>query len=241
MQTMKIGVVIPARNEEDSITLVLDAIPQQMSSTVVVVDNNSTDQTAAMARKNGAVVLQETLPGYGRVVQRGLRYFKDHPVDIVVFLDGDYSDYPEEMGQLIAPIMDEGYDMVLSTRLNPLYNKSSLSPHVVYGNKLVVFLINRLFDTKYTDLGPFRAIRYDTLERLQMEDNNYGWTVEMQVKACLQRLKVKEVPVRYRARIGTSKISGTIKGSVLAGTKMIYTVLKLLPSRSGSRVKQQPR
>lgn len=236
MQRPKIGVVIPARNEEDSIVLVLDAIPQQFPSTVVVVDNNSTDQTATMAREHGAVVLQEKLPGYGRVVQTGLRYFKDHPVDIVVFLDGDYSDYPEEMGQLVEPIMNQGYDMVLSTRLNPLYDKKSLSPHVIYGNKLVVFLINRLFATDYTDLGPFRAIRYDALKQLQMEDNNYGWTVEMQVKARLHRLKVKEVPVRYRARIGTSKISGTIKGSVLAGTKMIYTALKLLPSRAGSLV-----
>ncbi|MCP4040902.1 MAG: glycosyltransferase family 2 protein [Gammaproteobacteria bacterium] len=237
MQRPKIGVVIPAHNEEDSIALVLDAIPRQFPSTVVVVDNNSTDQTAHTAREHGAVVLREKLHGYGRVVQTGLRHFKDHPVDIVVFLDGDYSDYPEEMGQLIAPIMDNGYDMVLSTRLNPLYDKKSLSPHVIYGNKLVVFLINRFFATEYTDLGPFRAIRYDALKELRMEDNNYGWTVEMQVKARLHRLKVKEVPVHYRARIGTSKISGTIKGSLLAGTKMIYTILKLLPTRPGSRVK----
>ncbi|MCK5308886.1 MAG: glycosyltransferase family 2 protein, partial [Zetaproteobacteria bacterium] len=206
---------------------VLDAIPQQFSSTVVLVDNSSTDQTAEIAQEHGAVVIHEKLPGYGRVVQTGLRYFKDHPVDIVVFLDGDFSDYPEEMGKLVEPIINHDYDMVLSTRLNPLYDKNSLSPHVIYGNKLVVFLINRLFSTGYTDLGPFRAIRYDALKQLQMEDNNYGWTVEMQVKARLRGLKVKEVPVRYRSRIGTSKISGTIKGSILAGSKMFYTLFGL--------------
>ena len=231
MQTPKVGVIIPAHNEGGSIALVVDAIPQEFSSTIIVVDNNSTDQTAAIAKQHGAIVLQEKLRGYGRVVQTGLRYFEDHPVDVVVFLDGDYSDYPEEMGQLIEPIMNQDYDMVLSTRLNPLYDKNSLSPHVIYGNKLVVFLINRLFATDYTDLGPFRAIRYDALERLQMEDNDYGWTVEMQVKARLHRLKVMEVPVHYRSRIGTSKISGTIKGSVLAGSKMIYTAFKLLAAR----------
>lgn len=227
MQTPKVGVVIPAHNEEDSIALVLDAIPQEFSSSVVVVNNNSTDRTAEIAREKGAIVLQEKLRGYGRVVQTGLHYFEDHPVDIIVFLDGDYSDYPEEMERLVEPIVNQGYDMVLSTRLNPLYDKNSLSPHVIYGNKLVVFMINLLFSTQYTDLGPFRAIRYDALRQLQMEDNNYGWTVEMQAKARLHGLKTKEVPFRYRTRIGTSKISGTIKGSILAGTKMLYTAIKL--------------
>lgn len=227
MQTPKVGVVIPAHNEEDSIALVLNAIPQEFTSSVVVVDNNSTDRTAEIAREKGAVVLHEKLRGYGRVVQTGLRHFRDHAVDIVVFLDGDYSDYPEEMGRLIEPIVNQSYDMVLSTRLNPLYDKNSLSPHVIYGNKLVVVLTNLLFGSSYTDLGPFRAIRYDALEQLGMEDNNYGWTVEMQAKARLHKLKVMEVPFRYRTRIGTSKISGTIKGSVLAGSKMLYTVFKL--------------
>jgi glycosyltransferase involved in cell wall biosynthesis len=224
---MAIGVVIPARNEEGAIALVLDAIPAWLNATKVVVDNGSTDRTADIARAHGAIVLGEPMPGYGRVVQRGLRHFRESPVDIVVFLDGDYSDYPEEMGRLLEPITRQDYDMVSSTRLNPLYDKHALPPHVVYGNKLVVFLINRLFGSSYTDLGPFRAIRRDALERLDMRDNNYGWMVEMQVKARLQRLRVMEVPVRYRPRIGTSKISGTVKGSVLAGSKMIYTALKL--------------
>ncbi|NIR96662.1 MAG: glycosyltransferase family 2 protein [Gammaproteobacteria bacterium] len=227
MSLARVGVVIPARNEENAIASVLDAIPARYSPTVVVVDNASTDATAAVARSRGAVVLEEERPGYGRVMQRGLRYLEDHPVDIVVFLDGDYSDYPEEMGRLVEPILDGGCDLVLSTRLDPLYDKTALPPHVIYGNKLVVLLINRLFGTAYTDLGPFRAIRRDALQRLRMTDMNYGWTVEMQVKARLHRLRVMEVPMRYRARVGQSKISGTIKGSVLAGSKMIYTALRL--------------
>lgn len=223
----RIGVVIPARNEEDAIAQVLRAIPPQLAAKVVVVDNRSTDRTATIARELGAVVLREEGPGYGRVMQTGLRYFENHPVDIVVFLDGDYSDYPDEMTRLIEPILNDGYDFVLSTRLNPLYDPRSLLPHVVYGNKLVVFLINLLFGTQYTDLGPFRAIRHDALRRLDMCDMNYGWTVEMQVKARLHGLKTKEVPVRYRQRIGKSKISGTIKGTILAGSIMLRTVIKL--------------
>lgn len=227
--TARIGVVIPARNEEDAIAQVLRAIPPQLAAKVVVVDNRSTDRTATIARELGAVVLREEIPGYGRVMQTGLHYFENHPVDIIVFLDGDYSDYPEEMTRLIEPILNDGYgyDFVLSTRLNPLYDPRSLLPHVVYGNKLVVFLINLLFGTQYTDLGPFRAIRYDALRRLDMRDMDYGWTVEMQAKARLCGLKTKEMPVRYRQRIGKSKISGTIKGTILAGTIMLRTVMKL--------------
>lgn len=227
MSTPKIGVIIPARNEEDSIAHVLRDIPANLSPCVVVVNNRSTDRTAEIARAHGAVVLDEQRPGYGRVMLTGLEYFARHPVDVVVFLDGDYSDYPDEMGRLVQPILEEGYDLVLSTRLNPLYDKESLGPHVIYGNKLVVFLMNLLCGSRYTDLGPFRAIRYDALKKLDMQDLNYGWTVEMQAKACRCGLKVKEVPFRYRQRIGKSKISGTIKGTVLAGSKMIYLVFKL--------------
>jgi glycosyltransferase involved in cell wall biosynthesis len=225
--TATVGVVIPVRNEEASIALVLQDIPADINALVVVVDNGSTDATARNAQESGAVVLHEQIPGYGRVMSKGIGYFKDQPVDIVVFLDGDYSDYPQEMVKLIEPINNNGYDMVVSTRLDPLYDKNSLPFHVVWGNKLVVFLMNLLFRTTYTDLGPFRAIRYDRLIQLHMEDPNYGWTVEMQAKAKLMGLKVKEFPVHYRERIGQSKISGTIKGSVLAGSKMLYTLLKL--------------
>lgn len=225
--TTAVGVVIPVRNEEASIALVLQDIPADINALVVVVDNGSTDATARIAQESGAVVLHEPVPGYGRVMSRGIDYFKERPVSIVVFLDGDYSDYPQEMVKLIEPIINNGYDMVVSTRLDPLYDKKSLPIHVVWGNKLVVFFMNLLFRTSYTDLGPFRAIRYDRLIQLHMEDPNYGWTVEMQTKAKLLGLKVKEYPVRYRQRIGQSKISGTIKGSILAGSKMLYTLLKL--------------
>ncbi|MCR4347758.1 MAG: glycosyltransferase family 2 protein [Sulfuricaulis sp.] len=222
----KIGVIIPARDEEDSIAHVLRDIPADLSPCVVVVNNRSTDRTAEIARAHGAVVINEQRPGYGRVMLTGLEYFARHPVDIVVFLDGDYSDYPAEMGRLVQPIVEEGYDLVLSTRLNPLLDKESLGPHVIYGNKLVVFLMNLLSGSRYTDLGPFRAIRYDALRKLDMRDLNYGWTVEMQAKAWRLGLKVMEVPMRYRKRIGQSKISGTIKGTVLAGSKMIYMVFR---------------
>ena len=227
MPRPEIGVIIPARNEQDSIAHVLCDIPAGLSARVVVVNNRSSDRTAEIARAHGAVVLDEHRPGYGRVMLTGLDYFARHPVDVVVFLDGDYSDYPAEMGRLVQPIVEDGYDLVLSTRLNPLLDKESLGPHVIYGNKLVVFLMNLLSGSRYTDLGPFRAIRYDALRKLDMRDLNYGWTVEMQAKAWRQRLKVLELPMRYRKRIGQSKISGTIKGTVLAGSKMIYTALRL--------------
>ena len=163
MATPKIGVIIPARNEEGSIANVLRDIPAELSPRVVVVNNRSTDRTAEIARAHGAVVLDEDRPGYGRVMLTGLEYFARHPVDVVVFLDGDYSDYPDEMGRLVQPILEEGCDLVLSTRLNPLYDKKSLGPHVIYGNKLVVFLMNFLCGSRHIDLGPFRAIRYDAM------------------------------------------------------------------------------
>jgi glycosyltransferase involved in cell wall biosynthesis len=228
---VKVGVVIPARNEEASIALVLQDIPGELNAIVVVVDNGSSDATARIALESGAIVLHEQCSGYGRVMSKGIAYFKHQPVDIVVFLDGDYSDYPAEMGELIQPIIMNGCDMVVSTRLNPLYDKKSLPFHVVWGNKLVVYFMNLLFRTIHTDLGPFRAIRYDRLIQLGMQDPNYGWTVEMQTKAQLLGFAVDEFPVRYRKRIGQSKISGTIKGSLLAGSKMFYTLLKLYFTR----------
>ena len=225
--TVKVGVIIPARNEESSIALVLRDIPAELNATVIVVDNGSSDETVRVARESGARVIQEQVPGYGRVMSIGINYFADHPADIIVFLDGDYSDYPKMMPDLLGPIINDEADMVVSTRLNPLFDRSSLPVHVVWGNRLVVFLMNLLFQTRHSDLGPFRAIRYQRLLDLQMKDPDYGWTVEMQVKAKLQGLRVMEIPVRYRRRIGQSKISGTLKGSILAGSKMIYTLIKL--------------
>ena len=240
---LSVGVIIPARNEESSIALVLQEIPEAINARVVVVDNGSSDATASIARELGAFVLHESIPGYGRVMSRGIGFFEDSPVDIIVFLDGDYSDYPQEMLKLIEPIVNNKFDMVVSTRLNPLYDKKSLPFHVVWGNRLVVFFMNLLFRTNHTDLGPFRAIRYDRLLQLKMQDSDYGWTVEMQVRAKLEDLKVMELPVKYRLRIGKSKISGTLKGSAVAGYKMFYTLIKLrfapegatLPGNIGSR------
>lgn len=218
-------------------------IPDAINACVVVVDNGSSDATASIAQESGAFVLHEPVTGYGRVVSRGIGFFEDKPVDIIVFLDGDNSDYAQEMPKLIEPIVNNAFDMVVSTRLNPLYDKKSLPLHVVWGNRLVVFFMNLLFGTNHTDLGPFRAIRYDRLLQLHMQDRDYGWTVEMQVRAKLEGFKVRELPVKYRLRIGQSKISGTIKGSVLAGWKMLYTLIKLrfapdtatLPGNIGSR------
>jgi glycosyltransferase involved in cell wall biosynthesis len=235
----QIAVIVPARDEEESIGLVLRDIPTNYRLLVIVVDNGSRDRTAEVARQYGAVVLQQPLRGYGNVMLKGLAYLATQPVDIVVFLDGDYSDYPEEMPRLVEPIQRGESDMVLSTRLNPMFDKAALPPHVVYGNRFCVFLTNLLFGTRYTDLGPFRAIRYDALMRLRMEDRNYGWTVEMQIKAKLHGLRTMEIPMRYRKRVGQSKISGTIRGSVLAGSKIIYTIIRLF--FVGRRIQAQAR
>jgi len=227
------AVIIPARNEEQSIELVLRDIPLNYRSLVIVVDNGSRDLTAEVAKRHGAVVLREPLPGYGNVMLSGLDYLATHPVNIVVFLDGDYSDYPEEMPRLVEPILRGESDMVLSTRLKPLFDKTALPPHVVYGNRLCVFLTNLFFGTRYTDLGPFRAIRYDALMRLQMEDRNYGWTVEMQVRAAEECLRICELPVRNLPRTaGISKISGTIGGSIRAGTIILSTIASLWLKKS---------
>lgn len=239
MPSPRIAVVIPARNEERSIALVLRDIPTIYHPLIIVVDNGSRDRTAEVAERHGAIVLREQQPGYGNVMLKGLDYLATHPIDIVVFLDGDYSDYPEEMPRLVEPIQRGESDMVLSTRLNPLFDMEALPPHVVYGNRLCVFLTNIFFGTRYTDLGPFRAIRYDALMQLQMEDRNYGWTVEMQIKAKLHGLRTMEVPVRYRKRVGQSKISGTIRGSVLAGSKILYTIFRLFIA--GRRIQKTAR
>jgi len=222
-----IGVIIPARNEALSIALVLAAIPDTLECRVVVVDNRSDDGTGDLARANGATVLREEGHGYGRVVSRGVDHFRANPVDIIVFLDGDYSDYPEVLPELVEPIVAGRLDMVVSTRMNPVDDPRALPPHVVYGNRFCVWLMNRLFATRYTDMGPFRAVALGPFLALGMRDTNYGWNAEMQIRAELLDLRVSEFPVRYRRRIGVSKISGTVKGTVSAGAKIIYTILRL--------------
>ena len=223
-----IKLVIPAINEEKSIGLVLQAIPSGICTELIVVDNNSDDNTAAIAKENGATVILQKLPGYGNACLKGLEYIRENGgCDIVVFLDGDFSDHPEELPKLLAPILNGNADMVIGSRIKQLREAGSMTPQQVFGNWLAVFLIRILFRHRFTDLGPFRAITWQALEKLKMEDKNYGWTVEMQVKAVKEKLRCVNIPVRYRKRAGgESKVSGTVKGSVLAGIKIIKTIFK---------------
>ena len=221
-----VGVIIPALNEEQSIGRVLADIPTGLADTVVVVDNGSTDRTAAVAAAAGATVVSESRRGYGQACLTGMAALAAADVDVVVFLDGDYSDYPEEMGSLVEPIIRGDADFVVGSRVRGERQQGALLPQARFGNALATWLIHLLYGVEYTDLGPFRAIRQEALERLQMADRDFGWTVEMQAKAARRRLRVTEIPVRYRKRIGTSKISGTVKGSILAGYKILSTIAR---------------
>ncbi len=219
-----IVVIIPAYNEEAAIGKVLEAIPGSLVRRVIVVDNGSTDRTSARAAAKGAAIVWEPRRGYGQACLSGIAALGN--VDIVVFLDGDYSDYPEEMSALVAPILQGEADLVIGSRTLGRREKGALLPQARFGNALATWLIRRLFGVQYTDLGPFRAIRSGTLRRLRMEDRNFGWTVEMQVKAARLGVRIVEVPVRYRRRIGTSKISGTLSGTIRAGYKILWTILR---------------
>lgn len=224
-----IAVLIPALNEEDSLPHVIAAIPKEFVTEVLVVNNGSQDRTADVARAAGARVVDEPKRGYGAACLRGLdelAHRASGPPDIVVFLDGDFSDYPEELPALVQPILEDRADMVLGSRLLGKREKGAMPPQSLFGNKLACWLMRILFGARYTDLGPFRAIRWLALQKLGMRDRNFGWTVEMQIKAVRQGLRTLEVPVRYRCRIGTSKISGTIRGSIAAGYKILYLIAK---------------
>ena len=225
-----IKVVIPANNEEQSIGLVLRDIPKNLVSEVVVVNNASADQTSRVAAAAGATVLDEPLPGYGKACLRGIRYLDQEGKrpDILVFLDGDYSDYPQEMEQVVAPVLKGGMDLVIGSRTLGRRAKGSMTFPQVFGNWLATTLMRLFYGVRFTDLGPFRAIRFDKLLEIKMADQTYGWTVEMQVKATRHRLKITEVPVNYKKRIGVSKVSGTIKGTVMAGYKILWTIFKYL-------------
>jgi len=221
----KISVIIPALNEEESIGLVLNDIPGEIVEDVIVVDNGSNDNTVTVANSLGARVIREPLKGYGAACLRGISQLK-HDTDIVVFLDADYSDYPQDIHTVIKPIVTDKAEMVIGSRMSGTREKGALLPQAVFGNKLATFLIRLFWGFKYTDLGPFRAIKYKDLLALNMMDKNFGWTVEMQIKALKKGLRIVEVPVRYRKRIGKSKITGTFSGTVRAGVKIIYTIFK---------------
>jgi glycosyltransferase involved in cell wall biosynthesis len=223
----KIKVIIPAFNEQDAIANVINDIPTLVDE-IIVVSNNSTDATEKNARNAGATVLKEIRKGYGYACLKGLDYvanLKDTP-DIIVFLDGDYSDFPEQLTEIIAPIINNDTDFVIGARVKELREEGSMTPQQIFGNWLATFLMKLIFGAKFTDLGPFRAIKYDKLLSLNMEDKTYGWTVEMQLKALKQDLLYTEIPVKYRNRIGVSKVSGTLKGSILAGVKILSWIFK---------------
>lgn len=228
----KIYVVIPAYNEEESIGKVVRDIPSEYVTEVVVISNASTDATVKNAREAGATVLEESNKGYGYACLKGLAYLAEKQdslrPDIVVFLDGDYSDYPEELPELVKPIIDQGYDLVIGSRDLGDREKGAMMPQQIFGNWLATTLIRLLYNVRFTDLGPFRAVSYDKLLEIDMQDKTYGWTVEMQVKAAKLKFKCTEVPVRYRKRIGVSKVTGTVKGTILAGYKILWTIFKLI-------------
>lgn len=223
----KIQVIIPAYNEEKAIAHVIKEIPNTVDE-IIVISNNSTDNTVDIAIKAGATVLLENRKGYGYACLKGMEYISNQEIkpDIVVFLDGDYSDYPEDLTQIIAPILNDNIDFVVGSRVARFREKHSMTPQQVFGNWLATTLMKIFFSATYTDLGPFRAIKYDKLVALQMEDKTYGWTVEMQLKVLKQKMTYVEIPVRYKNRIGISKVSGTVKGSVMAGIKIIGWIFK---------------
>ncbi|MFN0728127.1 glycosyltransferase family 2 protein [Polaribacter gochangensis] len=227
-----IKVIIPAYNEQDSIANVIHDIPSIVDE-IIVVSNNSTDKTEENAKNAGATVIQESRKGYGFACLKGMDYIASTSLsdpnkkpEIIVFLDGDYSDYPEQLTEIIAPIINDNIDFVIGARVKRLRETGSMTPQQVFGNWLATFLMNLFFGAKFTDLGPFRAIKYDKLVALNMEDKTYGWTVEMQLKALKQKLTYVEIPMKYRNRIGVSKVSGTVKGSVMAGIKILGWIFK---------------
>lgn len=230
MSNPKIYVIIPAFNEENGVGQVLSEIPKDLVTEVVVVNNASTDDTERVAKEGGATVLREPVSGYGRACLKGIAYVREATPtpDVVVFLDADHSDYPEEMIELIQPILQNKADIVIGSRVLGQKEAGAMTPQQIFGNWLATRLLKLFYGVKFTDLGPFRAVRFSSLLKMDMQDKTYGWTVEMQLKAAKMKMKCLEVPVRYRRRIGFSKISGTLKGTVLAGYKILYTIFKYL-------------
>jgi glycosyltransferase involved in cell wall biosynthesis len=225
----RIAVIIPAYNEENSIAKVIGDIPSGVVDHLIVVNNNSRDDTARVAILSGAIVLDQQLQGYGNACLMGISYLqKIEVVDIVIFLDADYSDYPEYMVPMIDQIIDNDFDFVIGNRASNLREKGSMTFPQIAGNWLATSLIRIIWGYNYHDLGPFRAIRFSVLQNLQMKDKTYGWTVEMQIKAAKLKIPFTEISVPYRKRVGVSKISGTVSGTVKAGYKILWTIFKYL-------------
>jgi glycosyltransferase involved in cell wall biosynthesis len=223
-----IDIIIPALNEAPSIGKTVAGIPRDMIRHIIVCDNGSTDGTAVIAMQAGAIVVSEPQRGYGFACLKGIEYLSNlsQPPEILVFMDGDCADDPNDLMALVQPIIDKKADMVIGSRTLGKRERGALTPQQIFGNALAVALIRLLYGYHFTDLGPFRAIHWDKLLALEMQDKTYGWTVEMQVKAAKQQFICTEIPVRYRRRIGGSKVSGTIKGVVMAGSKILWTIFK---------------
>ncbi len=223
---MRVLVVIPAFNEARAIGHVVAHIPLNLVEEVVVVDNASNDETASNARRAGATVLREERRGYGWACMRGIEYARSRDAEVIVFLDGDFSDHPDEMPLLLQPILEDRADFVVGSRIAGRREPGSMLPQALIGNRIAVALIGLIWRIRYTDLGPFRAIRMDALERLEMADRTFGWTVEMQIKAAVRGLRILEVPVSYRRRVGVSKVTGTVSGTMNASAKILWTIAK---------------
>ena len=223
---MRVGVIIPAYNEALSIEKVIKDLPRELIIEIVVVNNGSTDNTADIAKNSGAKVLTENNKGYGWACLKGIEYFRNLNIDVLVFLDGDYSDNPKEITKLLKPIKENSCQFVIGSRVLGKRQKGALLIHQRFGNKIATSLMSLFYGAKFTDLGPFRAIKYNSLMKLNMSDKTYGWTVEMQIKAVKKKINYMEVPVSYKPRIGESKVSGTIRGSLKAGFIILFWVFK---------------